>query len=85
MYKAQHPESPAGRSKAYGSFLGVVPGRKSEIPLLLARPANQDAREFFRGCFLVGIWGPNSGLGYFVIFVTFKFLPCRTVGSRGAA
>ena len=57
-------------------FLGVAPGRKSDTPLLLARPANQDARDFFFRAF----WGPILGwicwilgLVYFEGVVIFEF------------
>ena len=73
LYKTQHPESPAGRSKACGLFLGVAPGLRSEMPLLLARPASRSPREFSPARENYALLGLELGIFYFVIFVIFKF------------
>ena len=57
-------------------FLGVAPGPRSEKPILLARPANRDARDLFLRSGLGAHLGLNLlvlGLVYFEGVVIFEF------------
>mgnify|MGYP000268155649 CR=1 FL=1 len=73
LYKTQHPESPAGRSKACGLFMGVAPGLRSEMPLLLARPASRGSRQFSLARGNAALFGLELGLDYLVVVVIFEF------------
>ena len=73
MYKTQRLESPAGRSKACGLFMGVAPGLQSEMPLSLAMPASRGSREISLERGNAALFGLDLGPGYFVFLVDFKF------------
>ena len=71
--KPSIPSLRLGGARPAGLFMGVAPGLRSEMQLLLARPASRGSRDFFLRRRIAALFGLDSGLGYFVFLVNFKF------------